>query len=242
MNAMCSSLSSSLVLCHPSDDCVIFRNPIATRKGTLPRSKLGSLLKPGRQQSMIYPAHHTSQGNWTVFTGILNNRYLGDKRGHPLLEIARGHARQVPDICVTKSVLSMASTCASFILSGPGAPFLAFRSILVALDSVTTSIRSSLRGYALAGVRLSYSEGDSNKLFQIGNSWSNGRLLDSLPHVPRMTSLAVSNWRSLQSPWSLAYLSRLACLLLIFLPSFFLVWASSCPLRLLPFWLAVCGP
>ena len=138
-------------------------------------------------------------------------------------------------ICVTRSVLLIACTCASLILSGPGAPFLALHSTLVALDSVTTSNRSSFSGYAIAGVLLSSSEGGSDKVFQNGITLSRGRLLDSSAHVPRMTTLAVSDWRSRQSPWSLAYLSRFACLLLIFLPSSFLVWAAFCPFRLFTF-------
>ena len=139
-------------------------------------------------------------------------------------------------ICVTRSVLLIACTCASLILSGPGAPFLALRSTLVASDSVTISNRSSFSGYAIAGVLLSSSEGGSDKVFQNGITLSRGRLLDSSPHVPRMTSLAVSDWRSRQSPWSLAYLSRFACLLLIFLPSSFLIWAAFCPFRLFILW------
>ena len=85
-------------------------------------------------------------------------------------------------ICVTRSVLLIACTCASLILSGPGAPFLALRSTLVASDSVTISNRSSFSGYAIAGVLLSSSEGGSDKVFQNGITLSRGRLLDSSPH------------------------------------------------------------
>ena len=222
------------VLCHPSNDCNIFCNPITTRKGTLPRSEPGGFFKPSHQQSVVYPTHHAGQSDRPVFTGTFYNRNFKDVA--PFLKSLGG----TPDkshrfICVTRSVLLIACTCASLILSGPGAPFLALHSTLVALDSVTTSNRSSFSGYAIAGVLLSSSEGGSDKVFQNGITLSRGRLLDSSAHVPRMTTLAVSDWRSRQSPWSLAYLSRFACLLLIFLPSSFLVWAAFCPFRLFTF-------
>ena len=124
-------------------------------------------------------------------------------------------------MCVTNSSLLIASTCASLIRSGPGAPFLALRSTLVASGAVTTSNRTSFNGYALGGVLESSNEGDSNRDFQNGTSLSMGRLLESSPQVPRMTSFAVSDWRSRQFRVSCSL-----CLLFTDLPAYFFLGLS----------------